>query len=141
MGVLLSFQTSDSNWSEYLGLAISQILIRPARYAPGHVVVFRSSALYHGVQFWTPRPMKSTTSLTPGRISWVFFTHVEMVEHFKDKGARWNLETGMGHHPETLMDWVPPRSEAKGDGVIEADGGYESELTALSELSELRELD
>ena len=48
---------------------------------------------------------------TPGRVSWVYFSHMDVVEAFEGQGERWNLETGMGRHAEMSMDWAPGGDE------------------------------
>jgi hypothetical protein len=55
------------------------------RYNPGDVIIFRSPYLFHGVSEWTPGPMISQDSYTPGRVAWVHFTHSDVHEKLKDK--------------------------------------------------------
>lgn len=47
-------------------------------YRPGDVIAFRSRYLYHAVRQWYPAKQKN--DLTPGRVSWVFFTHKIAIE-------------------------------------------------------------
>lgn len=64
------------------------------RYRPGHVLVFRSSALYHAIAPWKGLPMKSGDYFIPGRIAWVFFNHKKVVNFLQDKPKNWFRKTG-----------------------------------------------
>lgn len=55
------------------------------RYNPGDVVIFRSRYLFHAISHWTPGPMVQEDKCTPGRISWVHFTHADVHEKLVDK--------------------------------------------------------
>lgn len=55
------------------------------RYKPGDIVIFRSPYLYHGIGPWEPGPMLPGHTCTPGRVSWVHFTHEDVVEHMVGK--------------------------------------------------------
>ena len=47
-------------------------------YRPGQVIAFRSHFLYHAIKEWFPT--KQQDDLTPGRVSWVFFTYKDVVD-------------------------------------------------------------
>lgn len=55
------------------------------RYNPGDIVIFRSPYLFHGISQWEPGVMLPDHTCTPGRVSWVHFTHANVVEKLKDK--------------------------------------------------------
>lgn len=65
-------------------------------YKPRHVIIFRSSALYHEVTEWTPAIMKREDIFTPGRAAYVYFTHQNVVDLLKDKPIGWFEKTGCG---------------------------------------------
>ena len=56
-------------------------------YRPGDVIIMRSSALYHKVLGWKPAIMTPNSIVTPGRVSWVYFSHKDSVNQLKDKMA------------------------------------------------------
>jgi hypothetical protein len=66
------------------------------RYSPGHVIIFRSSALYHAVAKWTASQMEPGDIFTPGRLSWVYFNHKHIVDFLQDKPKGWFKETAGG---------------------------------------------
>lgn len=65
-----------------------------SRYAPGDIVIFRSPYLYHGISPWIPSPMVPSNTCTPGRVSWVHFTHADVVEKLWNKPANYLVKNG-----------------------------------------------
>lgn len=65
-------------------------------YGPGHVIIFRSSCLYHEVTHWKPTIKGIGDCFTPGRAAYVYFSHKDMVEQLKDKPEGWYRATAGG---------------------------------------------
>jgi len=66
-------------------LVLVMILISVVRYKPGDVVIFRSPYLFHAISRWSPGPMVEKDKCTPGRVSWVHFTHASVHDQLEDK--------------------------------------------------------
>ncbi|THH33078.1 hypothetical protein EUX98_g1091 [Antrodiella citrinella] len=62
------------------GAAILPDLGLKLTYAPGDVILFHSSALWHMIAPWVPKDKKRRHKLTPGRMSRVYTTHVNTLE-------------------------------------------------------------
>lgn len=60
------------------------------RCKPGDIVIFRSNLLYHAIGEWLPGIMNEGDACTPGRVSWVRFTHKKVVDRFKGNPGSWN---------------------------------------------------
>ncbi|KAJ3476324.1 hypothetical protein NLI96_g11237 [Meripilus lineatus] len=60
------------------------------RYAPGDILIFFSDALYHSILPWTPSVKAKDDFLSPGRVSWVFNTHRDILKKFLgDDWEKW----------------------------------------------------
>lgn len=70
------------------------------RYRPGHVAVFRSGTIYHGVTTWRPEGDVSEIGITPGRVAHVFTTHQSTMEGTKEKEPGWKAFTAGGLQPK-----------------------------------------
>jgi hypothetical protein len=64
------------------------------RYNPGDIVIFRSPYLFHAISPWTPGPLLPEHTCTPGRVSWVYFSHADVVNVLADKKEGWFAEGG-----------------------------------------------
>jgi len=60
------------------------------------VLIFRSPILWHAVAPWKPNPMAEGATLTPGRVSLVFFTRKEVVDRAKDWPKGYGMKTAYG---------------------------------------------
>jgi hypothetical protein len=54
-------------------------------YRPGDIIVLRSPCIYHAVGEWFPGPHVAGQTCTPGRVSWVHFTHAEVADALNNK--------------------------------------------------------
>lgn len=83
------------------------------RYSPGHVIIFRSDALYHGVERWTPKVMKLGAPFTPGRVAWVYLSHREAVEKLSELPAGWSAACANGTLAHLVDDRMRPNDSAQ----------------------------
>ena len=72
-------------------------------YLPGDIVIFCSLYLFHAIGHWKPGPMLSHHTCTPGRLSWVHFTHSNIHRKLKDKPAGYFIQNGQFNEVETLV--------------------------------------
>lgn len=63
-----------------------------------------------------------STTLTPGRFSWVFFTQLRALQTLVDKKASWAKRTYYGMAPDIRADDAPEY-----EGIKEEDGDEEEE--------------
>jgi hypothetical protein len=86
MVVTFTYQTSTCASRMFLSFYHTLLsLTLTSSYNPGDVVIFRSPYLFHAISKWVPGPMMSPDKCTPGRVSWVHFTHADVHEKLKDK--------------------------------------------------------
>ena len=86
--------------------------------------------------------MKPGAFLTPGRVSWVYFTHKDAMELLADKPRGWNKVTSGGRYRwldlwtvQPDEDYVAlPWSKMLSDSESEVESEVESELEPESEL-------
>jgi hypothetical protein len=76
------------------------------RYQPGDVLIFRSSALFHGVTEWWPEGDISSLGVTPGRVAHVFYTKQVTIERLHGKQEGWGYATNVGKAPDIERDRV-----------------------------------
>ncbi|EJD52070.1 hypothetical protein AURDEDRAFT_120633 [Auricularia subglabra TFB-10046 SS5] len=81
------------------------------RYKPGDILIFRSADLYHCVGKWTPKVMKQTDTITPGRMAFVFFSPDSTLRVLHGKPANWFVNTGGGHYEQEME--VRPRKKVR----------------------------
>jgi hypothetical protein len=75
------------------------ILFDILRYASGHVAVFHSQAVYHGVSTWGPRGDVDDDGIPPGRTAHVFTTHKATIENSAKLPDRYAAQTANGMLP------------------------------------------
>ena len=72
-------------------------------YAPGHVCLFYSGAIYHAVSRWRAKVQGEDEAITPGRISTVFFFPTESMKVLDGKGPGWGERTCFGKLPDSMI--------------------------------------
>ena len=83
-----------SAWREYIFIFLCLCLTLYARYKPGDIVIFRSPYLFHAIGPWMPGRMGPNDTCTPGRVSWVHFTHADVHEKLQGKKEGYFLSGG-----------------------------------------------
>lgn len=66
------------SYLKYSGLRLKLTYLSYS-YAPGDILIFHSSALYHMVTPWRPSEGKGKDGITPGRIARVYTTHLRIL--------------------------------------------------------------
>ncbi len=59
------------------------------RYRPGDVVLILAAKLFHKVTKWEAVPRKADDTTNPGRMSFVFFSHKDVVDFLETKDEKW----------------------------------------------------
>ena len=70
---------------------------------PGDIVIFRSPYLFHAIEKWKPGPMLPHHTCTPGRVTWVHFTHSDVHVKLVDKHALYFIQNCQLDELETLV--------------------------------------
>jgi hypothetical protein len=64
------------------------------------MAIFASDLLYHAVSEWSPKKMQPGDQLTPGRVSWAFYTEQAVADFITAHGLEKSraLMNGMSMH-------------------------------------------
>lgn len=66
--------------------------------------------LCHGLTHWTPGVHEEGDLVTPGRISWVSFTHEDTADQFSQQEAGYGLLSGGGIYGSVNPMGMMPKS-------------------------------
>jgi len=82
-------------WGSLIGLASPGLKVILHSYEPGDIIILRSPYIYHAVGKWEPGPYVAGQRCTPGRVSWVHFTHEEVAKKLAGKRKNWLIESSL----------------------------------------------
>jgi hypothetical protein len=105
-------------------------------YDPGHMLLFRSADLWHKVMAWKPAVMTPEMSVTPGRMSLVFFTPGYTLQSAAHQASGTGIRTGnetlrlLREDKKTQSERRPPRRKR-----TETGNGKEGETDGLEDAS------